>query len=96
LPNINSERPGVRTGKPTLLNFEAASGTSMNPLLNPTTPRPDRPNLEKVHKLVQSQKNHAASSDSSKPGLPTNWFYGEFAAARFWHDLEAQDMELRL
>jgi hypothetical protein len=68
----------------------------MNPLLNPTTPRPARPNLEKVHKLVQSQKNHAASSASSKPGLPTNWFYDEFAAAKFWHDLEAQDTERRL
>jgi hypothetical protein len=65
----------------------------MNPLLNPTHPRPLKPNMEKVRKLVKSD----TSSDSvSRSAMPTSWMYDDLATARMWQELEAQEVTSRL
>ena len=64
----------------------------MNPLfLRKNTADNNKPNFEKVHKLVKTGKDKE-NDKKTKQNMPNNWFYNENAAKQVWDNLESTEL----
>ena len=66
----------------------------MNPLFDPTTPRGEKTNMEKIRKLIPSESPIIPQTKQSN--LPSSWIYDDPGAEKLWRELEAEDVKKRL